>query len=83
MADRLSKALALGRWIPPRCPDPTRTQGSVSLILPGGNARFSGKVILHLHGEPGGPTSITDRARFVLTIFYIDITFLSGRTVTG
>ena len=26
---------------------------------------------LRLHGEPGGPTSITGRARFMLAIFYI------------
>src|ERR1039458_3625821 len=35
---------------------------------------------LRLHGEPGGPTSITGTARFVLAIFYIVITFLSGHT---
>jgi len=39
--------------------------------------------VLRLHGEPGAPTSITDSARFVLTIFYIDVTFLSGHTPTG
>jgi hypothetical protein len=26
---------------------------------------------LRLHGEPGGPTSITGTARFMLAIFYI------------
>ena len=35
---------------------------------------------LRLHGDPGGPTSITGTARFALAIFYIDITFLSGHT---
>src|ERR1039458_8021368 len=35
---------------------------------------------LRLHGESGGPTSITGTARFVLTISYIDITPLSGHT---
>ena len=35
---------------------------------------------LRLHGEPGGPTSITGTARSVLTTFYIADTFLSGRT---
>ena len=35
---------------------------------------------LRLHGEPGGPPSIPDTARFVLAIFYIDITPLSGHT---
>src|SRR5665213_2091877 len=33
-----------------------------------------------LHDESGGPTSITGTARFVLAIFYIVITFLSGHT---
>ena len=33
---------------------------------------------LRLHGEPGGPTSITGKARLVLATFYIVITFLSG-----
>ena len=31
-------------------------------------------------GEPGGPTSITGTARFVLATFYITITLLSGHT---
>jgi uncharacterized membrane protein YoaK (UPF0700 family) len=35
---------------------------------------------LRLHGEPGGPTSITGTARSVLAIFHIVITFLSGHT---
>jgi len=35
---------------------------------------------LRLHGDPGGPTSITGTARLVLAIFYIVITFLSGHT---
>ena len=35
---------------------------------------------LRLHGEPGGPPSITGTARSVLAIFYIIITFLSGHT---
>jgi hypothetical protein len=35
---------------------------------------------LRLHGEPGGPTSIPGTARFVLPIFYIDLTPLSGHT---
>jgi hypothetical protein len=35
---------------------------------------------LRLHGEPGGPTSITGTARSVQAIFYIVITFLSGHT---
>ena len=35
---------------------------------------------LRLHGDPGGPTSITNRARIVPAIFYIVITFLSGHT---
>src|SRR5665213_539778 len=35
---------------------------------------------LRLHDESGGPTSITGTARFVLAIFYIVITFLSGHT---
>ncbi len=38
---------------------------------------------LRLHGEPGGPPSIPDTARFVLAIFYIVITPLSGRTTPG
>src|ERR1017187_3404097 len=33
---------------------------------------------LRLHGEPGGPASITGTARFVLSIFYIGLTFLQG-----
>ena len=33
--------------------------------------------VLRLHGEPGGPTSITGTARFVLATFYILITSLS------
>jgi hypothetical protein len=33
-----------------------------------------------VHGEPRGPTSIPDTARFVLAIFYIVTTPLSGRT---
>jgi hypothetical protein len=35
---------------------------------------------LSLHGEPGGPTSITGTARSVLAILYIVITFLSRHT---
>ena len=35
---------------------------------------------LRLHGEPGGPTTITGKARLVLATFYIVITFLSGHT---
>ncbi|HSH60787.1 MAG TPA: hypothetical protein VK988_14355, partial [Acidimicrobiales bacterium] len=35
---------------------------------------------LRLHGEPGGPTSITGTARFVLATYSIAITLLSGRT---
>jgi hypothetical protein len=35
---------------------------------------------LRLCSEPGGPTSITSTARFVLTIFYIVNTPLSGHT---
>ena len=35
---------------------------------------------LRLHGEPGGPTSITGTARSALAIFYIVTTFLSGHT---
>ena len=35
---------------------------------------------LRLHGEPGGPTSITSTARFGSTIFYIVTPFLSGHT---
>ena len=38
---------------------------------------------LRLHGEPGGPTSIPGTARFVLAIFYIVTTPLSGRTTPG
>jgi len=34
-----------------------------------------------LHGEPGGSSSITGTARFVLAIFYITITLLSGHTI--
>jgi len=35
---------------------------------------------LHLHGDPGGPTSIANRARVVPAIFYIVIPPLSGHT---
>jgi hypothetical protein len=35
---------------------------------------------LRLHGEPGGSTSITGTARFVLAIYSITITPLSGHT---
>jgi hypothetical protein len=35
---------------------------------------------LRLHGEPGGPISITGTARFVLAIYSIAITLLSGHT---
>ena len=35
---------------------------------------------LRLYGEPGGPPSITGTARFMLAIFYIVITPLSGHT---
>ena len=35
---------------------------------------------LRLIGDPGGPTSITSTARFVITIFYIVTTPLSGHT---
>ena len=35
---------------------------------------------LRLHGEPGGPASITSTARFGSTIFYIVTPFLSGHT---
>ena len=35
---------------------------------------------LRLHGEPGGPTSITGTARFMLATFYIATTSLSGHT---
>ena len=36
--------------------------------------------VLRLLGEPGGPTSITGTARFVLGTSYILITSLSGHT---
>lgn len=36
--------------------------------------------VLRLHGEPGGPTSITGTARFVLATYSITITLLSGHT---
>jgi hypothetical protein len=35
---------------------------------------------LRLHGEPGGPPSITGTARSMLAIFYTVTTFLSGHT---
>jgi len=35
---------------------------------------------LRLHGEPGGPASITGAARSGSTTFYIVTPFLSGRT---
>src|ERR1035437_10528252 len=35
---------------------------------------------LRLHGDPGGPTSVTGTARFVLAIFSIALTLLSGHT---
>ena len=34
-----------------------------------------------LHGEPGGPTSITGTAHVMVATFYIAITSLSGHTV--
>jgi hypothetical protein len=35
---------------------------------------------LRLHGDPGGPPSITGTARTVPPILYIGLTFLSGHT---
>ena len=64
-----------------RTPDP---------VLPGlsRNAHHDGSLppqlpvvwALRLHGEPGGPTSITGTARFVLVTFYITTTLLPGHT---
>jgi len=39
--------------------------------------------VLRLHGEPGGPTSITSTARLGPTIFHIVIPPLSGHTTDG
>jgi len=38
---------------------------------------------LRLHGEPGGPTSITGTARFMLAIFYIVTTPLQDTRGAG
>src|SRR5665647_1147307 len=64
----------------PTCPAPQQDFCRNAHHPGSGAAQLAVVWDLRLHGDPGGSTSITGTARFMLASFYIVITSLSGHT---